>query len=98
MVQVGIRELKAKLSAFLRRASAGETVQVTDRGRVVAELRAPPRAEGRSEAYQRLVAEGRIIPASEPRSRAWQQGLDEAPKLPKRAVGAALDDLRDDRF
>ena len=39
---VGIRELKARLSEYVRRIRAGEVVLVTDRGKVVAELR-PPR-------------------------------------------------------
>jgi prevent-host-death family protein len=39
MQTVGIRELKAKLSEYLRRARKGEVVLVTDRGRVVAEIR-----------------------------------------------------------
>ncbi len=38
---VGIRELKNSLSEYLRRVRAGESVLVTDRGEVVAEL-APP--------------------------------------------------------
>lgn len=37
--QVGIRELKSRLSEYVARARAGETVVVTDRGRPVAELR-----------------------------------------------------------
>jgi antitoxin (DNA-binding transcriptional repressor) of toxin-antitoxin stability system len=37
---VGIRELKAKLSHFIDRAAAGETIVVTDRGKAKAELRA----------------------------------------------------------
>lgn len=37
--QVGIRELKTRLSEYVDRARAGETVVVTDRGRPVAELR-----------------------------------------------------------
>jgi antitoxin (DNA-binding transcriptional repressor) of toxin-antitoxin stability system len=41
MKAVGIRELKARLSAYLRDVAGGEIVLVTDRGRVVAELRAP---------------------------------------------------------
>lgn len=41
MVAVGLRELKARLSAYVRKAREGETVLVTDRGQVVAELRAP---------------------------------------------------------
>ena len=38
---VGIRELKNRLSQYLRRVRAGEAVLVTDRGQVVAELTAP---------------------------------------------------------
>lgn len=41
MSTVGIRELKAHLSAYLRKVKRGETVRVTDRGRVVAEIRKP---------------------------------------------------------
>ena len=36
---VGIRELKAKLSEYLDRAAAGETIVVTDRGKAKAEIR-----------------------------------------------------------
>jgi prevent-host-death family protein len=39
---VGIKALKDKLSAYVRAVEAGETVLVTDRGKVVAEL-IPPR-------------------------------------------------------
>jgi antitoxin (DNA-binding transcriptional repressor) of toxin-antitoxin stability system len=38
--RVGIRELKARLSHYLDRAAAGETIVVTDRGRAKAEIRA----------------------------------------------------------
>jgi antitoxin (DNA-binding transcriptional repressor) of toxin-antitoxin stability system len=41
MRTVGIRELKNSLSEYLRRIRAGETVLVTDRGEIVAELSAP---------------------------------------------------------
>jgi antitoxin (DNA-binding transcriptional repressor) of toxin-antitoxin stability system len=41
MTTVGIRELKNRLSDYLRRVRSGEGVLVTDRGEVVAEL-APP--------------------------------------------------------
>lgn len=37
-MDVGIRELKAKLSEYVARASAGELITVTDRGRPVAML------------------------------------------------------------
>jgi hypothetical protein len=38
---VGIRELKSRLSEYLRRVQDGETILITDRGRVVAEIREP---------------------------------------------------------
>jgi antitoxin (DNA-binding transcriptional repressor) of toxin-antitoxin stability system len=47
MRSVGIKVLKNKLSEYVRLAAAGETILVTDRDRVVAEL-GPPRA-GRAE-------------------------------------------------
>ena len=43
MRAVGIRELKNKLSEYLRLVKAGEDVVVTDRGEVVAEIRPPGR-------------------------------------------------------
>jgi prevent-host-death family protein len=42
MKAVGVRELKARLSQYLRDVQAGETVLVTDRGKVIAELRGAP--------------------------------------------------------
>jgi prevent-host-death family protein len=36
MKRVGVRELRRDASAILRRVAAGETVEVTDRGRPVA--------------------------------------------------------------
>jgi antitoxin (DNA-binding transcriptional repressor) of toxin-antitoxin stability system len=41
MREVGIRELKNRLSEYIRLVREGEVVMVTDRGEVVAELRAP---------------------------------------------------------
>ena len=46
MRSIGLKVLKNKLSEYVRLAAGGETVLVTDRDRVVAEL-IPPR-EGRS--------------------------------------------------
>jgi prevent-host-death family protein len=44
MHAVGLKTLKNKLSEYVRLAAKGETVLVTDRDRVVAEL-VPPRTE-----------------------------------------------------
>jgi prevent-host-death family protein len=38
MDRIGVRELRRDASAILRRVAAGETVEVTDRGRPVAVL------------------------------------------------------------
>lgn len=41
MRTVGIRELKSRLSEYLRLVRGGEEVLITDRGEVIAELRRP---------------------------------------------------------
>jgi antitoxin (DNA-binding transcriptional repressor) of toxin-antitoxin stability system len=47
MRSVGLKVLKNRLSEYVRLAAGGETVLVTDRDRVVAEI-GPPQAAGRS--------------------------------------------------
>ena len=46
MKTVGVRDLKNKLSEYLRHVRLGETVLVTDRGEVVAELLPPGQGQG----------------------------------------------------
>jgi prevent-host-death family protein len=41
MKTVGVRELKDRLSEYLREVKAGESVLVTDRGAVIAEISSP---------------------------------------------------------
>ena len=75
MKQVGIAELKAHLSRYLRDISSGEVVLVTDRGRVVAELRPPGAAERNASPadlrYRRLVDSGLLRPAPSPTPVDW---------------------------
>lgn len=71
MRAVGIKVLKNKLSEYVRLAASGETVLVTDRDTVVAELRPP--APGRSEAVQdaelaEMVRRGWLTPPTSPRA------------------------------
>jgi antitoxin (DNA-binding transcriptional repressor) of toxin-antitoxin stability system len=66
---VGLKVLKNKLSEYVRLAQRGETILVTDRERVVAEL-VPPR-DGRSPAVAdavlaELVRQGWLTPAAHP--------------------------------
>ncbi len=85
MRAVGLKVLKNRLSEYVRLAASGETVLVTDRDRVVAEL-APPR-EGRSP----LLADALLADAV-------RKGWLRAPTLvaegpPPRLPVARLDDL-----
>ena len=54
MKQVGVRELKNSLSAYIRKVKKGETVIVTERGKEIALLKRPPAGplEERLEALQ----------------------------------------------
>ena len=67
MRAVGLKILKNKLSEYVRLAAKGETVLVTDRGRVVAEL-SPPREERSpilaDAMWEDLVRKGWITPAT----------------------------------
>ena len=69
MRAVGLKVLRNKLSEYVRLAQGGETILVTDRDRVVAEL-VPPR-EGRSPSVAdavlaELVRKGWVTPAAHP--------------------------------
>lgn len=57
---VGLRDLRHDARTWVDRATAGERVLVTDRGRVVAEL-VPHRPT--MSVVDRLIAEGRLIPS-----------------------------------
>ncbi|HJP65754.1 MAG TPA: type II toxin-antitoxin system prevent-host-death family antitoxin [Actinomycetota bacterium] len=59
-MDVGVRELKARLSHYLARARAGEEIRVTDRGRPVARL-GPVTSEDR---IQEGIKEGWIRPGN----------------------------------
>jgi antitoxin (DNA-binding transcriptional repressor) of toxin-antitoxin stability system len=66
MQTVGIKTLKDKLSEYIRAAASGETVLVTDRGQVVAEIIAPRVAPDASVAEQKmgeLIRRGLVRPA-----------------------------------
>lgn len=56
MNRIGIRELRQRASDYLRRVEAGETIEVTDRGRPIALLTPIPAAPP----IERLRASGDI--------------------------------------
>jgi antitoxin (DNA-binding transcriptional repressor) of toxin-antitoxin stability system len=87
MRSVGIRTLKNKLSSYIRLASEGETILVTDRDRVVAEITAPRPGRGESltdAALADAVRNGWVTPA-----------VIRHPVMPRQPV-ASLRDILDD--
>jgi prevent-host-death family protein len=60
MASVGVRELRQRASELLRRVAAGETIEVTDRGRPVALLTPVPEAGP----LERLRAAGEVTTLS----------------------------------
>lgn len=68
MKAVGIKVLKAKLSEYIRLAKAGETILVTERDEIVAELgparRQPLPAETVDERLRELAERGEVTLAS----------------------------------
>ena len=97
MRTVGVRELKAHLSRILREVQTGESVLVTDRGRVVAELRRPDGGPLAATPFERALA--RL--ASGGHLRVAERSADPYPASPVRsAKGTArilLDADRDER-
>ena len=95
MLTTGVRELKARLSQILREVQRGELVLVTDRGRVVAELRQPGTGatapESREErALSRMAADGHL--------RLAERAPSGYPKSPIRSpAGTAVKLLNEER-
>jgi prevent-host-death family protein len=87
MKTIGVRELQQHASAALRRVEGGETIGVTDRGRLVAVLVSPSAATGAAA----LMAAGRVQPA-----RRATTDLPEQTRTELR-IADVLDDLRADR-
>jgi len=90
---VGLKILKNKLSEYVRLAAAGETVLVTDRDRIIAEL-VPPRAERST-----LVADARLAEAVR---QGWLTppafvSTEPPPRLPIAPTRELLDQLTRDR-
>ncbi|MCC6131996.1 MAG: prevent-host-death protein [Acidobacteria bacterium] len=92
MRAVGIKVLKDQLSKYVHLAESGETVLVTDRDRVVAEL-GPPR-EGRAPrledaALAEAVRQGWLTPAT--------LQIESPPRMPVASLEVLLHELDADR-
>ena len=97
MKAVGIRELKDRLSEYLRKVQAGEVVLVTDRGRVVAEIREPsaaPLTRPVPAGIRRMALEGRVRLGTIPNS---PELYPEMPRMaPEGTATRLIDEDRDE--
>lgn len=98
MKTVGIKQLKAHLSEYVRAVRAGETVLVTHHDEVVAELRPPQRPAVPDEVEQRLraLAEAGSVTRARLPKQGWTwkaAGLG----LPGGTAERLLNELRADR-
>lgn len=85
MERIGVRELRQNASEWIRRAHAGERIEVTKRGQVVAVLGPPPSGG----TLTRLREAGRLKPAI-------VTGPLPAPVKTRRPASEALAELRAD--
>jgi prevent-host-death family protein len=92
VLRIGIRELRQNASRYLLRVKAGETIELTERGKLVA-LLSPPSAE--RTALERLIAEGKVIPAKRP----WGRLPEPIIPLPGHpTIAEALEEQREERL
>jgi prevent-host-death family protein len=61
-MNVSVRDLKAKLSRYLREAQAGHDVVVTSRGRPIAHLLAVPEDDAEKPAGEELLRRLKLLP------------------------------------
>ena len=99
MKSVGVKQLKSRLSEYLRLVRNGETVFVTDRDEVVAELRPTRRQPGPADSLDGLLdslaERGEVTRASLPKRRwTWKvKGLG----LAAGSANALMDEIRGER-
>jgi prevent-host-death family protein len=89
VARVGVRELRQNLSVYLDRVKAGETLEVTEHGRPVAQLGPNPPAS--LSVLDQMIAEGRVTPAS--RS---HRDTPAPPRIPGRPLSEILQEMRDE--
>ncbi|MGO9265864.1 MAG: type II toxin-antitoxin system Phd/YefM family antitoxin [Candidatus Binataceae bacterium] len=98
MKSVGVKQLKSRLSEYLRLVRSGETVLVTDRDEVVAELRPTRRRPDSEDSLEGLLdslaERGELTRTSQPKRRwTWKvKGL----ALPAGSANTLLSELRGD--
>ena len=99
MEYVTIAKLKNRLSAYLRKVRAGETIIVCDRKTPIAQLTPVQVTESQDDRIARLIAEGKLIPPKNP----WPPGKlaellrQDPPDVGTRLLDALLDEREEGR-
>jgi prevent-host-death family protein len=86
MDRIGLRELRQHASRYIARVARGETIEVAQRGRLVARI-----VPARGDTWDDLILRGDVIPAL-----ASGNILDEVPLDYGFDASGALEDLRAD--
>jgi prevent-host-death family protein len=97
MQVVGVRELKARLSHYLRLVKTGDVVLVTEHGRVIAALSPPTATELPRElaGLQALVARGIAVPGRPKGKGSYPRtGLESPEGTAQRLIDEVRDDAR----
>lgn len=95
-ITVGSRELKNRLGKYLRIVREGTTVLVTDRGKLVAELRPVPAARSDLDAQLDALAARGLIGRSK---RRFEPRLEEAPlRIEGPQLSETIAEDREDRL
>jgi prevent-host-death family protein len=92
--RIGIRELRQHASVYVDLAEKGYTVDITNRGRLVARLVPAEEAES---PLERLIAAGVLRPAEEPGN---LLNIEPGPPVPpgQPTISEILQELREDRL
>jgi len=91
MTRIGIRELRQHASRYLDQVKAGEVVEVTERGKLIALLVSPtPLAAERD----RLISIGRLTPARAP----FQLPVPQRTRRGGPLASVVLSESREDRL
>lgn len=91
MTRIGIRELRQHASRYLEQVKAGEVVEVTERGELIALLVSPTPAVA---SRDRLIASGHLVAARN----AFQIPTIRRPARTTNTASQALAELREDRL
>ena len=90
--RVGIRELRQNLSAYLAKVKSGSAFTVTHRGKPIAILKPPAKAE---DMWQQLIDDGVVVPAAGH----WSEIEQPAGEVDSnRTASKYLQEMREDRI